>query len=216
MQMNLRVTCLLSCVLVLRVAVAFAGGDAAGQSATRSAIPIYTDEETWDLLPPADVGGGAPLPIWARALAESLPRTTAAMLELDWQHRGASPLDPKLRGRIRWTVAHANQCDYAMVQASADLKRAGLNDLEIQSLEAAGAEPSSPEAAAIRFARNLTISADTITDEEVARIIDAFGEEKTVAMVLLVAYANFQDRLLLALQLRDDANAALPPLEVRF
>jgi hypothetical protein len=138
------------------------------------------------------------------------------MLELDWQHREGSPLDPKLRGRIRWTVAHENHCEYVMAQSAADLRRAGLNDEEIQALDSGDTTIPAPEAAAIAFARKLTGAADSITDEEVKGIIDSYGEEKAVAIVLLVAYANFQDRLILALQLRDDGSAELPANDVRF
>ena len=47
------------------------------------------------------------------ALPASLPRTTAAMLELDYLHRVKSPLDPKLRAMMRWTAARANHCAYS-------------------------------------------------------------------------------------------------------
>jgi hypothetical protein len=43
-----------------------------------------------------------------------------------------------------------------------------------------------------------------------------YGEKQVVAMVLLVAYANFQDRLLLALDLPAQPDDLTPPLAVRF
>lgn len=191
-------------------------GPAFAADTGQSVIPILSDDEVWGYLPTAVKGGGGRLPIWARALAESLPRTTGAMLELDWQHREGSSLDPKLRGRIRWTIAHENHCEYIVAQSVADLRRAGLNDQEIQALESGRQTLPPPEAAAIEFARKLTVAADSITDEEVKAIIDSYGEEKAVAIVLLVAYASFQDRLILALQLHDDGSAALPANDVRF
>src|SRR5262249_17660260 len=67
-------------------------------SSNRTVIPISENSEAWKFLPPADKGAGQPLPAWARTLARTLPRTTAALLELDYLHRAKSPLDPKLRG----------------------------------------------------------------------------------------------------------------------
>ena len=77
-----------------------------------SPFPLATDDECWRKLPPAEKGGGQPLPSWARALAVSMPRTTAVLLRLDNAHRTRGPLDPKLRSQMRWVAAHANRCAY--------------------------------------------------------------------------------------------------------
>ena len=50
-------------------------------------VPLPSDSEAWQFLPKVEQGAGQPLPVWARALARSLPRTTAAMLDLDRLHR---------------------------------------------------------------------------------------------------------------------------------
>ena len=71
------------------------------------------DEETWDRFPETVSGGGGPLPNWAKAVATRLPRTAAAMLELDLAQRTKSPLDPALRAKMRWVIAHANRCAYS-------------------------------------------------------------------------------------------------------
>src|SRR5262245_44269304 len=75
-------------------------------------ISILENSEAWKYLPPVEKWAGQPLPAWARALARTLPRTTAALLELDYSHRVKSPLDPKLRGMMRWMAAHTNHCAY--------------------------------------------------------------------------------------------------------
>jgi len=178
-----------------------------------SRVPLLSDAEAWQRLPKADEGGGGRLPVWARALAAGLPRTTAAMLELDWQHRVASPLDQTLRGKLRWTVAHANQCDYSMAYAAADLVRVGLDQEQIASLDQF---EESTERAALAFARKLTLDGSAVTDDEVAVVKELYGDKQLVAIVLLVAYANFQDRLVLALGLEVEPDGPLPPLEVRF
>ena len=180
-------------------------------------VPALTNDAARKKLPPVESGGGEQLPIWARTLADTLPRTTAAVLELDYLHRARSPLDPKLRARMRWVAAHANRCAYGEAYALADLRRAGVGDAAIQTL-ISGDVANLPEAekTALAFARKMTLTADTVTDEEVARLIELYGERPVVAMVQLLAYANFQDRLLLALDLPVEPDGPLPPVAVRF
>ncbi len=185
-----------------------------------SRVPLLSVEEAWKKLPPVEQGSGRPLPNWALALADTLPRTTAALLELDHAQRTKSPLEPALRAKLRWVAAHANRCTYAEAHALADLRRAGGKEEEVKALAenggAANGKGAEAEQAAIEFARKLTVAADTVTDEEMARIVELFGTERAVAIVLLAAYANFQDRLLLALDLPLEERESLEPVEVRF
>ena len=132
-------------------------------------------------------------------MAGAMPRTTAAMLDLDLIHRTRSPLGPLLRGKMRWVAAQANHCEYSMAYAEADLRRAGLDEAGLRSLKGDHEDLPEPERAALDFARQMTVDASEVTDAEVADLIAWYGEAKVVAMVLLLAYANFQDRLLLAL-----------------
>jgi alkylhydroperoxidase family enzyme len=183
---------------------------------TEGRLPVPTDGEAWKHLPRAEQGSGQPLPVWARALAPVLPRTTAAMLELDYRHRAASPLDAKLRAKMRWTAAHANRCAYAEAYALADLQRAGATPAEVAALT--GKREAMPEAerAALAFADKLTRAASTVTDEEVRRLREYHGDAKVVAMVQLLAHANFQDRLLLTFAFPVEEGGPRPALEVRF
>jgi thiol-disulfide isomerase/thioredoxin len=89
-----------------------------------SRVPIMSDKEAWRKLPKAQIGGGQPLPNWAKVVADHLPRTTAAMLELDYAQRIKSPIDPALRAKMRWVIAQANRSEYAQATAIADLMRA--------------------------------------------------------------------------------------------
>jgi alkylhydroperoxidase family enzyme len=172
--------------------------------------------EAWKNLPHAEKGADQPLPDWARVLARTLPRTTAAMLELDYLQRARSPLDPKLRGKMRWIVAHANRCAYGEAYAAADMRRAGVAEATVQALAGDLAELPAAERAALTFARKMTLAADTVTDDEVAQLTAQYGTDGVTAMVLLLAYANFQDRLILALGLQVEDGGPLPPLEFRF
>lgn len=204
-----------SAVVSCFLALAFAGNSSA-QEQHPPRFPELSNLEAWIQLPEAVEGAGEELPAWARELAGSLPNTTARMLELDWLHREKSPLEQKLRGKLRWAVATANRCDYTRAYAEADLKRTGLSPSEIEALAGGSASADAKEAAAIEFARKLTLAGDTVTDEEVARLRDYYGEQQLVAIVLLVAHGNFQDRLFLSLGVQLSASEPLPPVNIRF
>jgi hypothetical protein len=138
------------------------------------------------------------------------------MLILDRLHRTKSPLGPVLCGKMRWVAADAIRCAYARTYAEADLRRAGVDETEIRALRGDHCELPDFERAALSFARRMTLEADKVSDAEVERLKSAFGEKKLAAMVLLLAYANFHDRLLLALDVPVEAAGPLPPLVVRF
>ncbi len=173
-------------------------------------------EECWRRLPTPASGGGQRLPNWALAIARNLPRTTAAMLELDWLHRTRNEIGSILRGEMRWIAAEANRCDYSVATAEADLRREGLDSLRIMSLRGGPDHWPAEERAALNFARKMTIDAASVTDAEVAALRRQYGEEKLVAMVLLLAYSNFQDRLLLTLGVPLEEGGSLAPIEVHF
>lgn len=177
---------------------------------------LASDAEAWSCLPGTVSGSQGPLPAWARALAKSLPRTTAAMLELDHLHRSRSSLDPELRGQIRWVAARASHCEYAQDYALADLRSAGFgksaDELHVGGIAAA----SLSRRVLLDFVHKLAAAPQTLTDEEVKRLIDKHGEKQIVAVVLLVAHAQFQDRLLHALGISVEPGGPLPSLGVRF
>jgi len=201
----------------LLVGLALAAGTARdGRTDDRTAVPLLDDELTWKALPATASGGEGPLPSWARAVAGRLPRTAAAMLELDLAQRTKSPLDPKLRAAMRWVIAHANRCAYSEAYALADARRAGMDDATI---EAVTGGPSGWPAAyrdALEFARLHTVDAPTIPDELFARLVESYGPKGAAAAVLLGAYGNFQDRVVLGLNLPMEPAGPLPPIEVSF
>ena len=179
-------------------------------------VPLLSNDETWSRLPKATAGSGQPLPSWARAVAVHLPRTAAAMLKLDFAHRTKSPVDPVLRAKMRWVVADANHCDYSKAYAIADLQRAGANDEMISVLT--GDPKSWPEAdhQPLEFARQLTVAAPTIPDELFEDLRKQYGDNQVASMVLLAAYGNFQDRIVLGLQLPVEEHGPLKPIDVEF
>ena len=62
----------------------------------------------------------------------------------------------------------------------------------------------------------MTVDASRVTDALVADIKATYGGEKLVAMVLLLASANFQDRIILGLGLPPEDGGPIPPLEVKI
>jgi alkylhydroperoxidase family enzyme len=183
---------------------------------TEPTFAAMTDAQAWARLPDRTAGQAGPLPAWARVLAGTLPRTTAAMLELDYQHRAGAQLALDLRGLVRWAAARAGRCAYGEAYALADLRAAGLGPLA-DRLAAGNLTGLPPEQrAAVKFADGLTADPRSVTDAEVAALIGQYGERQVVAMVLLLAYAQFQDRLALVLGVAVEPGGPVPPLAVRF
>jgi alkylhydroperoxidase family enzyme len=154
------------------------------------------------------------LPAWARVLAGPLPRTTAAMLVLDELHRARNPLGAELAAKVRYVAAATAGCEYARRYAEADLRRAGLAPDALAALNALDGQPA-PDSKALALVRKLTAAAYTVTDAEFAEVLQAYGPEKTVALVHTVAFANFHDRILLGLGVELEANEPLPPAAPR-
>lgn len=167
-------------------------------------------------MPTTIAGAGQSLPTWARAVARHLPRTAAAMLQLDFAQRIQSPIDPVLRAQMRWVIANENRCPYSLAYAEADLKRAGASDSVVERLRKGKQAWNPTEQLPLEFARLLTVDAPSISDELFDRLRLAFGEKQVAAMVLLAAYGNFQDRLMLGLNLAFEPGEPLAPVDVRF
>ncbi len=184
------------------------------RSLTVAALP---DAEAWKKMKPyLDETRSQPLPVWVRALAVSLPRTAAAMLDLDYAQRIESTLPPLLRAKLRWMAADANRCDYAKAYARFDYVQAGGNAGEIDALPGQLEKLPEAERLALTLVRQLVEAAYSVTDQQVARLVELYGERQVVAIVFVAAYANFQDRLLLALGASVEEEGPLPPLKVRL
>ena len=189
---------------------------AQSSSSVDTAVTLLSDAECWKRLPETITGGGVELPNWVRGVAPQLPRTAAARLRLDFAHRTQSPLDPILRGKMRWIVARANRCDYSEAYALADLERAGLDTPSRQNLVGDPASWPAEDQEPLHFARLLTVDAPTIRDELFESLKNRYGENRVAAMVLLAAYGNFQDRIVLGLNLPIEEHGPLAPLPVTF
>ncbi len=179
-------------------------------------VPVLTDEEAWKKMTFVETERGRQLPVWIRALAVSLPKTAAAMIDLDYAQRMESTLPPLLRAKLRWVAADANRCAYAKAYARFDYVRAGGKAEDIDALPKQMDKLPKEERIALQLVKQLVEAAYTVTDEQVADVVKIHGEKQTVAIVLVAAYANFQDRLLLALGVEVEPDGPYLPIKVSF
>ena len=183
-----------------------------------SSLAIVSHEEAWKRLPMSKTGRGQSLPEWARKLVIPFPKSTAALLQLDYVQRFANPIPPKLRVAMRWIVADENRCDYAKQVAVNDALQLGFSQPQFEeSVQESQAAWSNAEKAALLFASKMATSSDSISDEEFKFLVEHFGDRTVACMVLHCAYACFQDRLLHCLAcVREENDRALHPSEIVF
>jgi alkylhydroperoxidase family enzyme len=207
----------LALLLPIMVVLLSAASVAAAPAEVGTRFPLLSDAECWRKLPPTQRGGGQPLPSWAQALAGTMPRTTAAFLHLDQVHRAGSPIDAKLRALMRWVAARANRCAYSEAYAVFDAVKAGVHSDELEALRRGDySGMNTAWKLALEFAKKMTVDSAGVTDAEFADLVKAFDERKAAAMVLLMAYSNFQDRLLLCLGSSIEPGGPRPPIDVVF
>jgi len=177
-----------------------------------------SNQEAWNLMPPALEGTGQQLPAWARTMVGRMPKTTAAFLQLDYAQRMEGPVDHKLRAAMRWTSAKANGSQYAMTIASGDAIREGESPEKWASLISGDLTGwSAKEKLALEFARAMTVESNDYTDSQFATLVENFDARQAASMVLHMAFANFQDRWFICLGIDADADGnSLPPVKASF
>jgi alkylhydroperoxidase family enzyme len=185
------------------------GVSPAQESPSQPRFPAVNHAEAWKRMPREQ----PPLPVWARVLVEPLPKATVALLELDYLHRAHNPLGPVLAGKLRWIAADTIGCEYARRYAESDLRRSGLSDDDLRRLAGDRRESSESDRAVLDFARLMTRAAHEVTDDQVAALIQQLGPETLVGIVHTLAFANFQNRLFLALGAQVEPDGPLPPID---
>jgi hypothetical protein len=111
-------------------------------------------------------------------------------------------------------AADALGSEYGRATALADLKRAGASSEEVRRL--VNGRPTETERRPLALARQLTTAAYLVTDEQFAAVLKQFGPEKMVALVHTVAFANFENRVTLALGVKVEPGGPVPPLAVKL
>jgi alkylhydroperoxidase family enzyme len=189
------------------------GADAAPAAKPGAFAPMLDNDAAWACMPPLEKGERGALPNWARILARTMPRTTALLLELDYIQRAGNPLDPRVRGLTRLVAAKANRCGYAQAYALADLERLGLTQEAVAQLLT---NPPEKDRAILEFAHKMTVAAWSVTDAEAAELRERYGENTLVALIHVLAFANFHDRLIHGLGIDLEPNGPLLPRELKF
>lgn len=106
---------------------------------------------------------------------------------------GRGSVDHRVKELAYLACSYANKCAYCTAHHVASGKKAGISPEEMQALQGERDEGfSEPERAAIRYARELTRTADAAASR--AALFEHFNQEQIVEITLVVAMANFTNR----------------------
>ena len=106
---------------------------------------------------------------------------------------GPGSVDRRTKELVYLTCSFANHCAYCSAAHTASGKKAGVTDEEMSALRSEQDDGFSPsEQAAIRFARELTRTADASETRDA--LLQHFTQEQMVEITLVVAMANFTNR----------------------
>lgn len=176
-----------------------------------------SNEAAWERLPPAIKGQGAELPTWARQLAVFMPKTTASLLALDYAQRENNPIPPRLRAAMRLVSANHLGRNPGKVFALADAKWADLSLLDTKLvIDGDFSNWNEGEQRALRFMREMTLQSSAIEDSAFKQLVIDFGARVAASMVLLAAYSNFHNRMLICLGTPDSPSDRLPAQDIAF
>jgi uncharacterized peroxidase-related enzyme len=106
---------------------------------------------------------------------------------------GPGSVDRRTKELVYLTCSFANECAYCTAAHVASGKKAGITPEEIQAIQTEQDHGfSQPERAAIRYARELTRTAEA--DETRDALLEHFNDEQVVEITLVAAIANFTNR----------------------
>jgi uncharacterized peroxidase-related enzyme len=106
---------------------------------------------------------------------------------------GPGSVPHRIKELVYLTCSYANQCAFCTAAHTASGKKAGITEQEMQSLQAGQEQGfSEPELAAIRYARELTRTANAATTRDA--LAAHFNDEQIVEIALATATANWTNR----------------------
>jgi len=117
---------------------------------------------------------------------------------------GPGSVERRVKELVYLACSFANRCAYCSAAHTASGKRAGISDDELRALQA-GQEDffSGAERAAVRYARELTRTADAAETRE--ELFVHFTGEQIVELTLVAALANFTNRFNNGLSLQPES-----------
>lgn len=107
---------------------------------------------------------------------------------------GPGPVDRRIQELVYLTCSYTNQCAFCTAAHTASGKKAGITEQELKSLQA-GQDGgfSEPELAAIRYARELTRTANAAATRDA--LAAHFNDEQIVEITMVAATANWTNRI---------------------
>jgi len=106
---------------------------------------------------------------------------------------GPGSVDRRIKELVYLTVSYTNHCAFCTAAHVASGRKAGITDDELKVLESGSdGNFTAAELAAIRFARELTRTANAQESREELRA--HFNDEQIVEITMLAAMANFTNR----------------------
>jgi len=106
---------------------------------------------------------------------------------------GPGPVDRRIKELVYLTCSLANKCPYCTAHHTASGKKAGITEEELRALQTMQDHVfSETERAAIRYARELTQTADAQESRDI--LLQHFNDEQVVEITLVAAMANFTNR----------------------
>lgn len=146
-----------------------------------------------------------------------MPKTTASLLALDYAQRASNPIPARLRAAMRFISATHHRDPAAKAIAVADAALQGLTEAELERLAAYDfANWTESEVRALRFMQKMDADPILLGDKIFQHLVRDFGEQATASMVLLAAYSNFHNRLLICLGTPASPSDGLPAQDIAF
>ena len=131
------------------------------------------------------------------------PKVLEAFVPLYGAVMGPGAVDRRIKELIYLACSYANRCAYCTAAHEAGGRKAGLGDEEMAALRAEqDGGFSEAEGAAIRYARELTRTADASSTR--GALAQHFNGEQVVEITLVAAMANFTNRFNNGLELQPE------------
>lgn len=117
---------------------------------------------------------------------------------------GPGSVERRVKELVYLTCSYANECAFCTAAHLATGKKAGIREDEFAAIQTEQDHGfSEPERAAIRYARELTQTADA--EESRAALLDHYTSEQVVEITLVAAMANFTNRFNNGLEILPEA-----------
>jgi uncharacterized peroxidase-related enzyme len=117
---------------------------------------------------------------------------------------GPGSVDRRFKSLLYLACSYANRCAFCIAANTPGARKAGVTEQELQALKDEWDDVfSEAERAALRYARELTRTADAMASRAALR--EHFQDEQIAEMTLVISMANFTNRFNNGLQILPEA-----------